>query len=213
VTRVGAILAPVPTLRRLRPASFHVMPWKNGLGTTTEIAVHPPGAGLDAFAWRLSIAQLAASGPFSTFAGVDRILVQIEGAPMTLSHAGRGDHRLALLSPYRFAGELETVGVLDPPPARDLNVMVRRDRASAEVSVHTLAAGATAIVEGEAETRVAYVLHGAASATLGGERDELLANEALIATGLGRLSITATAEGATVVVAAIGPPTAPAGRA
>ena len=84
------------------------MPWKNGLGTTTEIAVHPPGAGLDAFAWRVSIADLGASGPFSIFAGYDRTLVQIEGAPMTLSHAGRGEKRLSLLSPYRFAGELDT---------------------------------------------------------------------------------------------------------
>src|SRR4051812_9694313 len=101
------------------------MPWKNGLGATTELAVYPAGADLDGFTWRLSIADLGASGPFSTFAGYDRILVQIEGAPMTLSHEGRGEHRLRLLTPYRFAGELVTHGALEAPPVRDFNVMVR----------------------------------------------------------------------------------------
>jgi environmental stress-induced protein Ves len=189
------------------------MRWKNGLGTTTEIAVHPPGASLDAFTWRVSIADLAASGPFSTFAGYDRILVQIEGAPMTLSHAGRGEHRLTLLSPYRFAGELDTVGVLDPPPARDFNVMVRRDRASAEVSMHALAAGATVLAEGNAETRILYVLHGALSVEADGEQDSLVTNEALIATSAARLGVIASSSGATVIVVAVGPPGAYAGGA
>src|SRR4051812_41801439 len=97
--------------RVIRPAGYRVMPWKNGQGTTTEIAVHPLGAALDAFTWRLSIADLAASGPFSTFAGYDRILVQLEGAPMALAHEGRGEHRLTRLVPHRFAGEWPTQGL------------------------------------------------------------------------------------------------------
>src|SRR5580693_1543340 len=129
----------MPSLRHLRPLDYRIMPWKNGLGTTTEIAVHPEGAGLDAFTWRLSVADLLASGPFSTFAGYDRTIVQLEGAPMTLSHDGLGEHRLRLLAPYRFDGEAGTFGTLDPPPARDFNVMVRRDRARADVSAHDLA--------------------------------------------------------------------------
>ncbi|HET8765250.1 MAG TPA: HutD family protein, partial [Rhodanobacter sp.] len=27
-------------------------PWKNGLGRTRELAIHPPGAGMDDFLWR-----------------------------------------------------------------------------------------------------------------------------------------------------------------
>src|SRR5690349_15258414 len=103
------------SLRLLRPADYRVMPWKNGLGTTTEIAVDPPGVGLDAFTWRISIADLQVSGPFSTFPGHDRVLVQIEGEPMTLSHEGGVGQRLRLLSPHRFAGELATHGALDGP--------------------------------------------------------------------------------------------------
>jgi hypothetical protein len=193
-------------LRRLRPADYRVMPWKNGLGTTTEIAVHPPGAGLDAFTWRVSIADLGASGPFSTFAGYDRILLQIEGAPMRLSHAGGVEHALRLLAPYRFAGELDTYGTLEAPPARDFNVMVRREAASADVSVHALDAGATARVAGEAETWLVSALNGEASIEMDGEREACAAGESLLGSGSAAISISATDGGVTVIVVAIGAP-------
>jgi uncharacterized protein len=196
----------VPSHRRLRPADYRVMPWKNGLGTTTEVVIHPPGASLDGFDWRLSIADLMASGPFSTFAGYDRLLVQLEGAPMTLRHAGRGEHRLRPLSPYRFVGELDTYGALEAPPARDFNVMVRRDRASAEVSVHELAAGAAVCVEGEVETRIVYALRGTGLVDIGGETLDLRADEALVAVGAPWLAVTAALSAATVILVAIGPP-------
>jgi environmental stress-induced protein Ves len=180
------------------------MPWKNGLGTTTEIAVHPEGAGLDAFTWRLSAADLLASGPFSTFPGYDRTLVQIEGAPMTLSHGDLGEHRLRLLMPYRFAGEAATFGALDSPPARDFNVMVRRDRARADVGVHELAKGAVVHAGGEGETLAVYVLRGSVSVDASGETRALVANETLIATDAGRAVITAADQGAVVLVVTIG---------
>ncbi len=196
----------VPSFRLLRPASYRVMPWKNGLGTTTEIAVHPPGSAIDDFTWRLSIADLGASGPFSTFAGYDRLLVQIEGAPMTLSHEGGGEHRLQPLVPYRFAGELGTHGTLDAPPARDFNVMVRRARASAEVSVHTLATGASARTEGEGTTPVVHVLRGAVSVRAGGARGDVAGGETLVASEETPLVLTATAEDTVAFLITIGPP-------
>ncbi len=196
----------MPTLRRLRPADHRVMPWKNGLGTTTEIAVHPPGSALDAFTWRISVADLAASGPFSTFAGYDRVLVQIEGAPMTLSHAGGDGRRLLPLAPYPFPGELATHATLDAPPARDFNVMVRRDRASAAVSGHDLPPGATARDEGDAPTRCVYVLRGEVSVDVDGERADVLAGEALLVAGAASLVVTAGAEGAAAILVAIGAP-------
>jgi uncharacterized protein len=179
------------------------MPWKNGLGTTTEVAVDPPGAALDAFTWRVSIADLGASGPFSTFAGYDRILVQIEGAPMTLSHEGGRAHRLTLLSPYRFAGELATYGALEAPPARDFNVMVRRDRASADLAVRRLAPGSAVIAEGRAGTWIVHLLRGEASAEIAGEACALGAKDTLVATAAPAL--TAAGEGAVAFVIAIGP--------
>ena len=45
---------------------------------------HPAGAPLAAFDWRVSVADVAADGPFSRFPGVDRVLVLIAGAGMRL---------------------------------------------------------------------------------------------------------------------------------
>ena len=45
-------------MRLLRAATHRRMPWKNGAGVTTEIAVFPESAGLDDFEWRLSMATV-----------------------------------------------------------------------------------------------------------------------------------------------------------
>ena len=71
------------SLRVLRPADYKRMPWKNGGGMTTELAVYPSDAG-DAFDWRISIADIETSGPFSTFAGYDRVIGLLEGIGMEL---------------------------------------------------------------------------------------------------------------------------------
>jgi uncharacterized protein len=192
----------VSSLVLLRPGDYRVMPWRNGSGTTTEIAIHPPGAGLDEFLWRVSIAEIGGSGPFSTFAGYDRTLVQIEGAPLTLSHDGGPGHRLELLRPYRFAGEITTHCTLETPPARDLNVMVRRARASAEVSVHELDADATA----RAQTSVLHVLRGSLYVDTCGATMRASEGETLVAPERTTRTIRAGAGGVLAVAVAIEAP-------
>jgi environmental stress-induced protein Ves len=64
------------------------MPWKNGGGSTEEIT-RDAGTGLDGFGWRLSIADIAESGGFSTFAGYQRIITVLQGDGMTLSSMAR----------------------------------------------------------------------------------------------------------------------------
>ena len=50
---------------KLIPASaMRCMPWKNGGGVTTEIAIAPAGATLDNFDWRVSTTQVGAARPF-----------------------------------------------------------------------------------------------------------------------------------------------------
>ncbi|TIN81446.1 MAG: HutD family protein, partial [Mesorhizobium sp.] len=71
-------------MRILRAAEYRSMPWKNGGGVTTEIAVSPSGAGLDDFDWRVSMARVELSGPFSQFAGIDRTLAVLEGEGIVL---------------------------------------------------------------------------------------------------------------------------------
>lgn len=63
-------------------------PWKNGGGTTREVAVSPDGAGLDDFAWRVSLAELREPGAFSSYPGVSRSLLLLEGEPVRLDIDG-----------------------------------------------------------------------------------------------------------------------------
>jgi len=89
----------------LSPTDYRRMPWKNGGGHTTEIVVHPPGSGFDAFVWRLSIAEVKQSGPFSAFPGVDRTLVLLDGNGMRLSGDGSSLDVHAAFEPVAFNGD------------------------------------------------------------------------------------------------------------
>jgi environmental stress-induced protein Ves len=140
-------------LRVTRGAQLHPTPWKNGGGMTRELAVHPPGAGFDDFIWRVSVADIEQSGPFSRFAGIDRTLVLLAGAGMHLVD-GRGVAHAALDEPFafaRFPGELALTADLIDGPTRDLNVMLRRDsvRSTSELwqgaGAHVLDADAVVI--------------------------------------------------------------------
>ena len=114
------------------------MPWRNGGGRTTEIAVGPPGADLDTFDWRISWAEVAADGPFSLFSGVERTLVLWTGAGLRLRPPDGPS--LAILpggAPARFAADVEHTATLIDGAITDLNVMTRRARASHEVCVTT----------------------------------------------------------------------------
>jgi environmental stress-induced protein Ves len=109
-------------------------PWKNGGGVTREVAAFPAGAGLEDFGWRVSLAEVAAAGPFSRFPGVDRILTLLEGR-MALSV---GEAAAVVLSPdaapHPFPGDVPTFGAPLDGPAQDLNVMTRRGVWTAEVN-------------------------------------------------------------------------------
>ncbi|WP_064576494.1 HutD/Ves family protein [Cupriavidus gilardii] len=146
--------------RRFALAELTPMPWKNGGGTTREIAAWPPAAGLDAFDWRLSIADIAADGPFSAFPGIDRQIVLLDGAGVRLqARDGSFDHRLvAVGEPFAFAGEAAVDATLLGGPTRDFNVMTRRGRCRARVQC-TGAAIDSAEVQADT-TVVLYVLAG-----------------------------------------------------
>lgn len=146
--------------RRFALAELTPMPWKNGGGTTREIAAWPPAAGLDAFDWRLSIADIAADGPFSAFPGIDRQIVLLDGAGVRLqARDGSFDHRLvAVGEPFAFAGEATVDATLLGGPTRDFNVMTRRGRCHARVQC---AGAAIDSAEVQADTTVVlYVLAG-----------------------------------------------------
>ncbi len=121
----------MPYFQSLGPGDYRVMPWKNGLGTTTEIAIHPPSADITGkpFEWRVSMADVKQDGDFSSFPGYDRSILVAEGDGMELSFdtapGARLDHAGAMTS---FSGDWRTRCSLLDGPVRDFNVMTRRDR-------------------------------------------------------------------------------------
>jgi environmental stress-induced protein Ves len=102
------------------------VPWKNGGGTTAEIAAFPEGSGFETFGWRVSMADVASDGPFSLFPGIDRTLIVIEGDGIELDVEGIA-YSLDTASPkLSFSGDDITAGRLLSGPIRDLNVMTQR---------------------------------------------------------------------------------------
>ncbi|QEL23359.1 HutD family protein [Bosea sp. F3-2] len=114
-------------MRIIRAAECKVMPWKNGGGTTTEIAVFPEGAPLSHFDWRISMAHVGQDGPFSSFPGIDRTLSVLSGNGIRLAF---GDGETVSLdrasAPFFFAADRTVDGMLVEGPIDDLNVMSRR---------------------------------------------------------------------------------------
>ena len=124
-------------MRVLRADDHKRMPWKNGGGETTEIAVFPEGAGLDDFDWRVSMARVDGSGPFSSFPGIDRTLAILEGAGIVLHVAGYQNKPLTLESePHAFPADVATSADLVGGSVVDFNVMSRRGRVAHEVTRH-----------------------------------------------------------------------------
>ncbi|MDX5627609.1 MULTISPECIES: HutD family protein [unclassified Brenneria] len=104
--------------------SLPVTRWRNGGGETREIVSFPPRAA--SFAWRASIASIAASGAFSFFPGVDRVITLLQGEGVALASPGAFDQPLALYQPFAFAGEAAVNARLSGPESLDFNVMTRR---------------------------------------------------------------------------------------
>ena len=119
----------------MRFAELPLTPWRNGGGVTREVAVEGPG-GQD-FEWRISIADVNVAGPFSAFPGVDRSITLLDGERMDLLIDGV-EEVLGLHESLTFDGASQTSCTLPLGPTRDLNVMTRRGRRSAVVTIADL---------------------------------------------------------------------------
>ncbi len=111
----------------LDPTMALAMPWKNGGGTTLQLAISPAGAGLEDFAWRISSAQVAVGGAFSSFPDIDRSLAVLAGKGLRLQREGG---RIETLNSggaiATFPGEEAIDAQLLDGPITDLNLMTRR---------------------------------------------------------------------------------------
>ncbi len=151
-------------MKRLGPDDYRDMPWKNGGGVTRELLKLPHPSDPARFLARLSIARVAASGPFSVFPGVDRIIMLLEGEGMALSIAGAPEVVLdRRWQPFAFPGDARSDCRLLGGTVRDFNLMVDRATAEATLEVVRLAPGELRTIAG-ASTVLLHVLEGRASA-------------------------------------------------
>ncbi|KPH81899.1 HutD/Ves family protein [Bosea vaviloviae] len=186
-------------MRIIRAADRTVMPWKNGKGITTEIAVFPEGASLSDFDWRISTADVAADGPFSPFPGVDRTLAFLDGNGMRLSFDDGETVALDHASPpHGFDGGRPVTGLLTSGPITDLNAMSRRGRWTHDMV--RLDGPGTHRWEAPGGLLVLVAHRGAWSVTSGDRSESLGAGDSAILDATASVKAAATLGGALYVI-------------
>ncbi|MDJ0339368.1 HutD family protein [Cryobacterium sp. PH31-O1] len=172
----------------LRAADRVDVPWRNGAGVTSEILVSPAAGDFD---WRLSIATIDSTAPFSTFAGVDRCLLALSQHGLDLIDQGPLV-RLGQFESHSFAGENEVASANVTRPTLALNLMTRRGRCSGTIECHRVT-DSWSITSEAGEIVVVVIAQGLFSlgaqslAVLDAVRPDAL--DALTLTGVGQLAV------------------------
>ena len=186
------------TDHRVLHPPYRRLPWKNGLGSTLEIATDAaePGA---PWSWRLSFADVPARAPFSSFPGIDRHIAVLEGDGLLL---GRGAERIDVPregAAFPFAGEDAIVGEPQGAGVRDANLMLDRHLWTGSLEIARIGAPRTIAIHSD----VALIhLHGSAASAefrIGDETSTLQADSTLVCGG----TVQVTAREATLVIARI----------
>jgi environmental stress-induced protein Ves len=107
------------------------IPWKNGGGLTRELMAWPDA---QSCVWRMSVAEIARSGPFSQFDGVERWFAVLAGSGVQLdigNHPNAVTHHLRQnAAPLRFAGDSPTDCTLVEGAVQAFNLMLRHGAAT-----------------------------------------------------------------------------------
>jgi environmental stress-induced protein Ves len=152
----------------LDPAGYRRTPWKNGGGTTVDIAVSGE-------AWRFGRTPIVEPGPFSDYAGFDRVQALVAGSGLVLeTPEGEIDVRQPF-RPVRFAGETPITSRLEAGPVEVVNLIGRREQVKIEMAV--LDEGRTLVLR--PGTHVAYTPHGDTELAIQGNERKLAADYAL----------------------------------
>ena len=117
----------------LTSADYKTMPWKNGLGSTIELA-RDAGQDMQQFLWRISMADVSTNGPFSIFPDRQRLLSILEGEGLRLNFVQRGlQQTVKGLDVCTFSGEDVIESVLLDGPVRDFNLIYSAAHFSAQM--------------------------------------------------------------------------------
>ncbi|MCG8285230.1 HutD family protein [Acinetobacter seifertii] len=104
----------------IRADQYTKMLWKNGAGFTLEIARSQGGAD---FEWRISMADVTTSGPFSLFPNKQRIISVLDGQGMVLHVDDLPAKTLNQDDIFAFHGESQVQSELVDGAIRDLNLI------------------------------------------------------------------------------------------
>jgi environmental stress-induced protein Ves len=167
-------------LSLLSPSDYQRTRWKNDGGWTTEIARSADDSSAG-FRWRISIAEIERDGPFSSFPGIARDLLLLDGNGIELDIDDAPPRRLARrFERVHFEGEARVDCRLLAGPTRDYNVMARRDAVRADVVARPLVGPMVIFPEAGCEWFV-HVLAGEANLRAGGRVERLAASASLLA--------------------------------
>jgi environmental stress-induced protein Ves len=106
----------------VRADDLAALPWKNGGGVTRHLAADGDG---EAWRWRISLADVAADGPFSAYPGVERWFAVVDGNGVELTVDGTAMVLRPHDPPFVFDGAAAPGCRLLGGPTRDLNLMLR----------------------------------------------------------------------------------------
>lgn len=107
----------------LTSADYRQMPWKNGLGTTIELA-RDSGQDLQHFFWRISMADVSNDGAFSIFPAKQRLLSILDGQGLSLDlQDSRKQQIVSGNDVFSFSGDEKIDSKLIAGPIRDFNLI------------------------------------------------------------------------------------------
>lgn len=159
-------------LRRFTLADLPRERWRNGAGWTRTVASAAHAGDDGPPDWRVSLAEISQGAPFSQFPGMDRTAVLVRGGPVQLRGVASEDdtpRHWPLSTPgdmARFPGEWPMDNTPPDHEALIWNVMSRRGRVHAEVTVCPSAASSVAasadegIALSDRGHTLVWVLHG-----------------------------------------------------
>lgn len=117
------------------PDQFTTTPWKNGQGSTMQLAIND-GATVDDFNWRISIADVIEDGAYSSFEGYMRHLTVIDGKGTELTHNATQTELVEPFMSSAFDGGCQTLGKVVGGPIKNFNVMTKQATTLATVVAH-----------------------------------------------------------------------------
>lgn len=111
----------------LKAQNYKKMPWKNGLGFTSEVA-RSDCLDKEDFQWRISIADVLTDGEFSYFAGKHRIISVLKGEGIHLDVDQNMAVTLHSRDVFNFDGASQVYCKLIENPICDLNLIYQPEK-------------------------------------------------------------------------------------